>query len=110
MIKSTDDKTIQLFKVTELFPTEYKVIGIIITIFINENVFKCNDKLFLYSTLKNAEPITLDDFNQLSDLANYFHQEEKYNRSVFSRNCCHLLGIKIEESVNNNYFINRDDY
>lgn len=110
MMKSKDNKTIQLFKVTEIFPVEYKVIGIIITIFVNENVFKCNDKLFLYNTLKNAESITLGDFNQLSDLVNHFNQEEKYNRSIFSRNCCHLLGIEIEESINNNYFTNRDDY
>lgn len=97
MIKSKDSKTIQLFRVTELFPTEYTAIGIVIIISINENVFKCNSTSFLYSTLKNAESITLDDFNQLSDLVNHFYQEEKYNRSIFSRNCCHLLGIEIEE-------------
>ena len=97
IIKSKDCKTIQLFRVTEVFPAEYKAIGIVIIIFINESVIKCNDTSFLYGTLKNAESITLDDFNQLSDLVNHFSQEEKYNRSIFSRNCCHLLGIEIEE-------------
>lgn len=97
LIKSKDGKTIQLFKVTELFPAEYRVMGIVITIFINDSVYKCNDSIFLYSTLKNAESITLNNFNELIDLVNHFYQEEKYNRSIFSRNCCHLLGIEIKE-------------
>ena len=94
MMNSKDGKTIQLFRVTEVLPEEHKAIGIVIIIFINEHVLKCNDKLFLYNTLKNAESITLDDFNQLSDLVYHFYQEEQYNRSIFSRNCCHLLGIE----------------
>jgi hypothetical protein len=110
MMKSKDGKTIQLFRVTEVLPKEHKAIGIVIVISINEYVFKYNDQLFSYNTLRSAESITLDNFNQLSDLVYQFDLEEKYNRSIFSRNCCHSLGIEIEESVNNNYFTNRDDY
>lgn len=97
MMKSKDGKTIQLFRVTEVLPKEHKAIVIVINISINEYVFKYTDQFFSYNTLKNAESITLDDFNQLSNLVNHFYEEEKYSRSIFSRNCCHLLGIEIEE-------------
>ena len=75
IVKSKDCKTIQLFKVTKIFPTEYKVSGITIDTSINKNVFKFDDQVFSYGTFKNAESITLDDFNQLSDLVYQFYQE-----------------------------------
>lgn len=39
MMKSKDCETIQLFRVTKLFPAEYKAIGIVIIIYILMKVF-----------------------------------------------------------------------